>query len=201
VTVASGRQVFRFRITLRDIAPQVWREVEVPASYSLWDLHVAIQDAMGWDDRHLHVFRFPRSQARAVELGIPDPDLPVGEDSVLPDWEHTILEFFPEAGATGMYEYDFGDGWEHDVRLEAIVPRTKGVKYPRCTGGERACPPEDCGGPHGYSELLEILFDPQHEEFERTRIWVGSGFDPERFRTSTVRFSNPTARWKRAFGP
>ena len=182
----------RFRVTLREIAPLVWREFEVPANYTLWDLHVAIQDAMGWDDCHLHVFRFARSRGlKPVELGIPDPDLPEGEDSVLPDWEHRASEFFSQAGVSATYEYDFGDGWEHDVRLEAVVLRAKGTKYPRCTGGERACPPEDCGGPYGYSELLEILFDPAHEEFESRRAWVGTGFDPEKFKASAVKFKTP----------
>lgn len=200
--MASGTQAMRFRITLRDVEPPVWREVEVPANYSLWDLHVAIQDAMGWADRHLHVFRFSRpASEKPVELGIPDPDLPASADSVLPDWEHRASEFFAAAGASGMYEYDFGDGWEHDVRFEGSVPRSKGKKYPRCSGGERACPPEDCGGPDGYAQLLEILFDPHHDEFKSTRHWVGGRFDPERFRASAVRFDHPATRWKRAFGP
>jgi len=199
--VATGRQALRFRITLREVAPPVWREVEVPLRHSLWDLHVAIQDAMGWEDRHLHVFRFSRLESRkAIELGIPDSDLPVGEDSVLPDWEHAATEFFTEPGASCVYEYDFGDGWEHDVRFEAIVPTVRGTKYPRCTAGDRACPPEDCGGPRGYSRLLDVIFDPQHEEFESARSWLGRDFEPERFDASSVRFTNPTARWKRAFG-
>jgi len=200
--MSSGAQALGFRVTLRDVEPPVWRELEVPADYSLWDLHVAIQDAMGWEDRHLHVFRFSvPATKKPVELGIPDPDAPAGADSVLPDWKHRAAEFFAAPGESGTYEYDFGDGWEHDVRFQGPVPRSKGKKYPRCSGGERACPPEDCGGPGGYAQLLEILLDPQHEEFANTKRWVGSRFDPERFRASAVRFDNPTARWKRVFGP
>lgn len=200
--MARSSQAYRFRITLREVAPPIWREIEVPTSHSLWDLHVAIQDAMGWQDYHLHVFKFPRPDSDdLVEVGIPDPDLPPGADSVLPGWTHLVSEFFPKPGAVAEYEYDFGDGWEHEVLLEAVVPQVKGERYPRCSGGDRACPPEDCGGPHGYARMLEIIVNPQHEEFESMMTWLGRGFDAEAFEPSAVKFGNPKSRWKRAFGP
>jgi len=112
-----------------------------------------------------------------------------------------VSEFFPAPGALATYECDFGDGWQHDVQLEGVVSQVKGTKCPRCTGGERACPPEDCGGPDGYTRMLEIIFDPKHEEFESMRTWLGGKFDPEAFAPSAVKFDNPKSRWKQAFGP
>ncbi len=196
----SRSQVCQFRITLRDIEPPVWREIEVPATYSLWDLHVAIQDAMGWKDCHLHAFRLhdPKTGVQ-VEVGIPDEDAFDDSEPLLAGWEHPLREFFVEPGTSAEYEYDFGDGWEHDVLFQAVVPRIKGRKYPRCIGGARACPPEDCGGTHGYANLLAVIFDPLHEEFESTMTWLGGAFDPERFEAAKVRFDNPRTRWKRAF--
>jgi len=82
--------------------------------------------------------------------------------------------------------------------LERIEPRAIGASYPVCTGGERACPPEDCGGPHGYGELLEIIMDPAHARYGEMTAWAGAGFDPERFDPGKVRFDDPAKRLKRA---
>jgi len=145
-------------------------------------------------------FRFQESTlGSAVEVGIPDEDLPEGAETVLPGWEQAIRQFFTAPGASAEYEYDFGDGWEHDVVLEAVLPRVKGRKYPRCVGGARACPPEDCGGPHGYEDLLAVIFEPRHPEFKNMMTWLGGSFDPEGFDPKAVRFDNPRTRWRRAF--
>jgi hypothetical protein len=198
----SRTKVCQFRITLRGVEPPVWRRVEVPATYTLWDLHVAIQDAMGWKDYHLHVFRVQDPKTgEQVEVGIPHEDAFEDSQPVLPGWEHPLRDFFVQPGTAALYEYDFGDGWEHDVVLEETVQRVKGRKYPRCIGGARACPPEDCGGVPGYGRLLSIIFDPGHEEFADTMTWLGGAgaFDPETFKASKVRFDNPRVRWNRAF--
>jgi hypothetical protein len=198
--VSPKSVAYGFRITLRGIAPPVWRQIEVPATYSLWDLHVAIQDAMGWKDCHLHAFRFDDPDGRGrVEVGIPNDDPSEGEPPVLPGWEQPIREYFESPGMVVEYEYDFGDSWEHDVLFEGVVSRVKGVKYPRCTGGARACPPEDCGGIHGYEELLSVIFDPLHPEYKSTKTWLGDNFDPEHFDPAAVTFDNPRMRWKYAF--
>jgi hypothetical protein len=193
----AGRSasVHRFKITLQGIVPAVWRRIEVPSDYSFWDLHVAIQDAMGWTDSHLHVFRVGEEQ-----VGIPDEDAFEGDAPYLPGWEIRMDEYFTEAGDVAPYEYDFGDGWEHEVLLEEIAPRAPKTKYPRCLAGERACPPEDCGGVPGYENMLEILADPDHEEHADTVQWVGGAYDPGRFDPEIVRFDDPKKRWKTAFG-
>ena len=117
----------------------------------------------------------------------------------LAGWEIPVAEYFQTVGTRASYEYDFGDGWIHDIELEAIGRRRNAIKYPCCVDGERACPPEDCGGPGGYADLLETIADPNHEEYATTMEWLGGHFDPEAFTPRKVRFANPKTRWKIAF--
>jgi hypothetical protein len=135
-----------------------------------------------------------------VHIGIPDEDAFEGDEPILPAWEIPIARYFAHPGTVAKYEYDFGDGWEHEVTLEAIVPRQKGMRYPRCLAGERACPPEDCGGVGGYENLFTVMGDPSHEEYASTLEWLGGRFEPERFNARTVKFDNPGQRWNVAFG-
>lgn len=152
--------IYQFKVTLKDIQPSIWRRIQVPDQYSFWDLHVAIQDSMGWLDYHLHVFRIPGlHRGKAVEIGIPDDE--IDDDVIIPGWTIPICDYFREPGNTAMYAYDFGDGWLHEVMLEGILIKEKGVKYPRCIAGERACPPEDCGSVPGYYDLLDIIRNPE----------------------------------------
>jgi hypothetical protein len=119
----------------------------------------------------------------------------------LPGWDVPIASYFAYPDVAAKYEYDFGDGWEHEVTLATIRPRQKGLRYPRCLAGERACPPEDCGGVGGYEDLLAVMRDPTHEEYVSTLRWLGSGrIDPERFNAKTVKFGHPGKRWDLAFG-
>ncbi len=196
----AKRRTFQFKVTLRDVEPSVWRRIEVPASYSFWDLHVAIQDAMGWLDCHLHVFQIRDVRTGgAAEIGIPDPDGFEADRAVLPGWEVPVSAYLSQPGDHAVYEYDFGDGWTHDVVLEAIGGRQTRTKYPRCSAGARACPPEDCGGPHGYARLLATLADPGDAEHADMVAWLGGPFDPEAFDPAAVRFDNPRRRWRTAF--
>jgi len=196
--------VYQFRIALLGIEPEIWRRIQVPGGYTFWDLHVAIQNSMGWQDRHLHVFRIIRKGNRKpVVIGIPYEE---GASDCLPGWEVSLSEWLDEPGAAMIYEYDFGDGWEHKILLEAVMLKEEGAAFPRCVGGERACPPEDCGGIPGYAFLLEILGDPDHKEYEHRVEWLKEvakdnyPFDPERFEPGEVRFENPKKRWFAVFG-
>ena len=193
-------QVFQFKITLKEIEPEIWRRIQVPANYSFWDLHVAIQDAMGWTDSHLHMFRILNPLTDDTnQIGIPDEDRFVGDPEILPGWELPITGYFLEGNPRAEYEYDFGDSWIHEITLETIAPRQVGAKYPRCLDGRSACPPEDCGGPPGYEDMLRILKNPDHEEHESMLTWVGRQYDPERFDPKDLRFDDPKKRWDTAF--
>lgn len=190
----------QLKVTLKGIEPEVWRRIVVPASYSFWDLHVAIQDSMGWLDYHLHAFRLRNSESGEVEqIGIPDDDAFEDAEPFLAGWEVPIADYFREPGARAEYEYDFGDGWEHEVVLEEITVRVPKAKYPICSDGAGACPPEDCGGVPGYEEMLRVLRDPTHEEHETTVQWVGGRYDPAVFDPKKVRFDSPRKRWRIAF--
>ena len=124
---------------------------------------------------------------------------------VLPGWDIPIRDHLTEPGQLIKYEYDFGDGWDHAILFEAILLKAKGAKYPKCVGGERACPPEDCGGTPGYCRLLEILQDPTHPEHEEYNEWLKGHaknyypYEPDHFDPEEVRFDNPKKRWRNAF--
>jgi Plasmid pRiA4b ORF-3-like protein len=198
--MTATTQVYQFKLVLVGVEPPIWRRIQVPDTYSFWDLHVALQDAMGWLDYHLHVFRVPGPGTGEVEqIGIPDHDPFEGDQPTLPGWEIPITRHFVRLGITVPYEYDFGDGWEHELTLEAIVPRQEGQKYPLCVDGARACPPEDCGGVYGYENLLTVIQDPTHEEHESMLEWLGGRFDPDRFEPKRVKFDDPARRYKLAF--
>jgi hypothetical protein len=194
------RDVLRIRVSLEDILPPIWREILVPAHYSFWDLHVAIQDAMGWLDCHLHEFSVPEGQTpRDLRIGIPDEEQWPGTPTVLAGWEYPVLDLLREPGQSLCYLYDFGDDWLHSVTLLAIERREKGQRYPQCVAGERACPPEDCGGAHGYQALLQALFDPAHPGHAEMHRWIPEGWGPELFRPGEVQFDSPRKRWELAF--
>ena len=204
-TVLSSRiktrfnTVFQFKIALLDINPSLWRRIVVPETCSFWDLHVAIQDSMGWMDCHLHEFEMNNPKTgKKDHIGIPPEDYFEDDPEVFPGWKKKIAAYFTLDNASATYRYDFGDNWRHEVVLEKIEPRATGVSYPVCIGGERSCPPEDCGGTHGYRELLEIIMDPAHERYGEMTTWAGATFDPECFDPKKVRFDDPAKRLKRA---
>lgn len=169
--------ICQIKVALRYVNPPVWRRIEVPGDIKLGKLHRILQVAMGWGDSHLHAFRIGKTV-----YGIPDPDFP--DD--MQNERNVRLDSVAAQGDTIIYEYDFGDGWLHELRIEKTLPSDPSVHYPRCTAGERACPPEDCGGPPGYEHLLEVLRDPKHEAHEEMREWIGGDFDPEAFDLETA---------------
>ncbi len=177
-------KIYQLKITLKHIKPPVWRRIEVPADIKLGKLHDVIQIAMGWTDSHLHAFI-----ADKITYGTPDPDFGGGTKSE----RNVRLDSIVKEGGRLLYEYDFGDGWEHGIKVEKVLDADAATHYPRCTDGKRACPPEDCGGPYGYEELLTAIGDPDHPEHNNMIEWIGGEFDPEAFELAQIN----QALWRR----
>jgi len=200
----AKKVIYQFKITLKDIKPPIWRRIQVPSTYTFWDLHSAIQDAMGWLDYHLHEFSIKDMNRNKLAFGTPtksdDFTLPY---HLLPGWKHKISKYINLSTPSFLYVYDFGDDWNHAIKLEKVLPVEEGVRYPRCIGGKRNSPPEDCGGTPGYERMLEVLADRENTEYESTREWVDSmkrgHFDPEEFTPSQVVFDDPQERFKSDF--
>jgi Plasmid pRiA4b ORF-3-like protein len=167
-----GKRAYQLKVTIVGTKPPVWRRVLVPEDITLARLHGVFQAAFGWWDCHLHEFEID-----GVRYGIDD-----GEDWRPPkDERRARLGNVAKAGSSFLYVYDFGDDWRHKVVVEKVLAGAAGRKYPSCTGGRRACPPEDCGGVWGYEEFLAAIGDPEHDEHESMLEWVGGSFDPEAF--------------------
>lgn len=195
---APAKNILRLRIRLLDIEPQIWRRIEIRAEKSFWDLHVALQNAMGWTDSHLHDFEFPTADVRKPTwIGMPNVE---DMRDVLDEAQQRLDVWIQSKGETFFYKYDYGDRWRHEVVVEAVEPAPRGVRFPRCTGGERACPPEDVGGPWRYADFLQAIADPAHPEHTMFLEWCGGGFDPEDFDPKDVRFESPSRRYREVYG-
>ena len=133
---------------------------------------------MGWQSSHLH--QFISGADTYSEL---DPD---SDDDSLPEEVVSIGALLQEPGQSLLYEYDFGDGWAHELMLEQVLTGLGDHNLPICIDGERACPPEDVGGPHGYEEFLRVYLDEQHPDHAEMVDWAGEVFDPERFEIESV---------------
>ncbi len=192
------KQVLQFKITLKGISPPIWRRLLVPEDHTFWDLHVAIQNAMGWDDMHLHQFELSAGKKRPpVLIGLPSPEFEfeTGE-SLLPGWGCRVSDYLSLENPKANYIYDFGDDWLHAVVLEKVLGRQKGQSYPLCIKGKRACPPEDCGSIPGYYNLVEAMEHPGSEEYEELLEWLGEEYDPDQFNADAIVFSDPRAQLK-----
>jgi len=167
------KQVYQIKITLKGIRPPIWRRVEVVSDTTLKELHEIIQIVMGWSNYHLHQFIIGRRY-----YGQPDPDYGV---EIEDENDVKLFQVTQKEKSIFIYEYDFGDCWEHDILIEKILPLKEGKLYPICIKGKRACPPEDIGGVWGYAEFLEAIKDPGHSEHEDLLEWIGGKFNPEEF--------------------
>lgn len=199
---ATPASVHQLKITLSRSKPPIWRRIEVASDARLSDLHWVIQVVMGWTNSHMHQFvardvrpKPTRQEARALGnsrgleelihrmrrrdrlLSDPEYELNDTED----EFAVTLKAFAPTVKSAFVYEYDFGDSWEHKVEVLKIGPPQAGVQYPRCLAGKLACPPEDCGGLWGYYDLLAALRDPKHARHDELVEWAGEEFDPEHF--------------------
>jgi hypothetical protein len=171
---AGADTVHELRIAIQGIEPPIWRSVLVPSDIPLPKLHRVLNEAMGWENRHLHEF-----VAGGRRYGSAGPE--VGDSNALPERNVRLLDIAPAVGARFTYAYDFGDDWEHDVAVTRVLPAEEAGRVPACIGGARACPREDSGGPWSYQANLEAFRDPRHPEHAEVRRWMGRRFDPEAF--------------------
>lgn len=172
--LSDKNEVLQLRIELLDIEPLIWRRIVVPDSLTLLELHAIIQGAMGWRDSHLHLFEIGERR-----FEIPEDDRLGLEEGSEDERRHKLRAVLSRT-AEFLYVYDSGDDWRHRIVLESDVTPVPERYLPFCVGGERACPPEDCGGVPGYPEFLEALASPRHPEHQAMRGWA-PGFEPEPF--------------------
>lgn len=181
----SGVPRYQLKITLKWSKPPIWRRVVVRADMTLDRLHNVIQIVMGWTDSHLHQFIAGAGLVRTY-YGKPDPEFADMGSEMLNEKRYTVADLAPAAKKKFIYEYDFGDGWQHDVVAEKILPPEASFKHPVCLAGANACPPEDCGGMGGYYNLLEIMADPRHPEHADMKEWIGGVFDAAQFSLESI---------------
>ena len=178
---SDQRAIRQLKVTIKHIEPPIWRRLQVPADIKLAALHDVLQTAFGWTDSHLHQFVIGD-----VFYGLPDPDFSDWGRQVNDERRARLHKVTRRGVKRFVYEYDFGDGWEHQVILEKVLAPEEGVAYPRCVAGARACPLEDCGGPWGYQALLEAILDPDHPDYDEMSEWLDEDFDSEAFDLEAV---------------
>jgi len=183
--------IARLKITLDDVEPTVMRRIEVPLEIRLDRLHLTLQAALGWTNSHLYELH-----ARDVGWGVPDPHWP---DGPLDASKARLIDVLEDTGAkTLKYLYDFGDGWEHTIKIERIEDAVPDLLYPRLLDAKGQCPPEDVGGPPGYEFFLAALADPEHEQHAEMLEWVQGNFDPHQvdFAVRQSAVDELAKRWK-----
>lgn len=172
-----ANKIVQLKITLRHSQPAIWRRVAVPGDIGLDSLHYVIQGVMGWDNSHPHLFE-------KNGTGCSFEDLETGYDGepVLSEADFALGHLASRTGAVFAYEYDFGDGWWHDLKAEKIEPAAERPAHAVCLAGANAAPPDDSGGVWGYYAKLPALADPKHPDHQYVREWFGDGFDPAVFK-------------------
>jgi hypothetical protein len=173
---ADPAPIYQIKVTLKHTDPPIWRRLLVQSDFRLDELHEALQVAFGWQDSHMHQFIVGREV-----YGDPAWD----DFGDVRNEGRVELREVVDLNGIVVYEYDFGDSWMHELLVENVIMEAERLQHPRCIAGERACPPEDSGGVRGYEELLAILADPSHEEYEHMRSWAGA-YQPEAFDLEAV---------------
>ncbi len=176
------KKIYQLQIELKGSKPGIWRRLHVPSEMPLADFHKVLQTTMGWTNSHLH--QFIKNRVFYTER-MPGDDLWDEMNNV--DYKKMkISDLLHKENDNVVYEYDFGDGWEHDIVLEQILAVEEDRFYPACIGGRMNCPPEDCGGISGYIKMLSILEQPDHKEYESYITWLGGKFNPEYYNVELV---------------
>jgi hypothetical protein len=168
--------VYKMLVVLEESSPRIWRRFVISANSTLYQLHKTLQIVMGWTECHLHEFLID-----GKHYGEPSPEYDGSLAEMLNHRKFKIYHVVPSVGGKFKYIYDFGDGWQHNITVEDMYPKTEGERYPICLTGANACPPEDSGNLPGYYEKLQIMKDPAHPEYEDIKEWMGPDFDPAAF--------------------
>ena len=183
MSVKQLREIYQIKIALIGVKPPILRTVLVDSHVTLDELHEIIQISMGWSDSHLHQFI-----ANEESYGFIDEDLDF-DFEMEDESKYKLSQLLTKEKDSLIYEYDFGDSWEHEVLLEKILPFDTIISLPICIKGKRACPPEDCGGIWGYEELLEVISNPKNSEYKEMMEWLDEDFDSEAFDLEEVNAS------------
>ena len=172
-------RLFKMKIVLQDIEPLIWRRFVVPTFMTLEHIHVVFQNIMGWDDEHAHAFHINGNRFESKQAGFAVDDMWNHENGY--DAANYQVSQLLKKDSVFYYEYDFGDGWMHEITVEDDNHNRDSDDPFYCIEGERACPPEDCGGPNGYYHLLDVLEDPDDPEYDEMVEWLGGRFNSEYF--------------------
>jgi hypothetical protein len=186
---SSKSKIYQIKATLCGTDPPIWRRLLISEDTNLGLLHGILQISMGWTNSHLHQFIVGRTFYADLEAEL---------DDAVDEFNTLISDIAPVEKDEFMYEYDFDDSWEHIIQVEKILTEHKDFISPAtCIGGERACPPEDCGSIPGYYDLCEIMQDPDHDEYEEMLEWLGDEYDPEGFDASEINKYLVKLKWKK----
>ena len=171
----------QLHIELRGTKPKVWRRVLVPETITLVKLHAVIQAAFGWSGGHLHEFNVGDER-----FGTPDPDY--DEPGSVRSERTTRLADALGTARTINYVYDFGDNWQHRIKVEKSLTPDPQLKLPLCVAGANATPPDDCGGVYGYYDFVAAISDSTHPEHAEMIEWIGRPWDPAAFDLDSANF-------------
>ncbi|CAE6934876.1 hypothetical protein R69927_07371 [Paraburkholderia domus] len=181
--VNSPEFVYQLRVELLGLRPAIWRQILVRGSVGLSRLHVILLMTMGWDGGHVHEYVIGGKNYGEVDPFF-RPDVP-DDPPVLDEAKATLAVVLGDRKLF-TYIYDFGDNWQHRVKVEKILPPDPDLRSPICLAGRNACPPEDVGGGPGYIGFLEAITDPSHEDHEQLLECCGGSFDPDAFDVAAV---------------
>ena len=170
----TTQKIYQLKVTLKGSKPPIWRRLLIDSSVTLPELHSVLQVVMGWSDYHLHQFT-----AAGRQYSVTDPNF--GMDDVTDEKGVRLDRLLVSEKDSIGYEYDFGDGWEHVILLEKVLPPEPSKALPVCIKAKGACPPEDVGGLWGYYNFLDVIKDPTHSEHEELKEWIGGEFDPDAY--------------------
>jgi hypothetical protein len=178
------KDILQLYVNLDGSNPIIWRRIQVREDTSFFELHHILQITMGWKNSHLHEFNCDGYRIGEIieEFNMEG----FGSDEVTDSKKISIKDIIKETDESFRYTYDFGDSWDHILRIEKSLPADTNIKYPICIGGEMSCPPEDCGGIHSYYNYLDILKDKKHVEYKELRRWMGGNFDANKFDQDAV---------------